>query len=144
MIDSLPVYSTTSAFEDRAILKIKTMNHALLKVKYEEIFQREWEQVKDEFLTRFGIVSWEEWNQEGTASRLGTGPEFRSGAHTGGLTIRFLGSDGTVLGYIWMRGSGTEPVFRVLADWKGNNRDAEPALLDWHKKIITLADEACG
>jgi phosphoglucomutase len=144
VIDSLPSYVTTSAFEDRAIFKINTRNHALLKKNYEEVFLREWNLKKDELFRRFAIVSWEEWNQEGTSSRQGMGAEFRSGSHSGGLTIRFLGSDGGVLGYIWMRGSGTEPVFRVLADWKGDQREAEEYLLDWHKNMIAQADGACG
>jgi phosphomannomutase len=144
VIDSLPVYTTTSAFEERAILKIRTMDHALLKEKYEEVFLKEWELKKNELYDRFGIASWVEWNQEGSSSLQGMGRSFRSGGHTGGLTIRFLDSQGEVQGFIWMRGSGTEPVFRVLADWKGDNPDAESALLDWHKAMIAQADGACG
>ena len=142
VIDSLPVFVTTSAFEDRAILKINTMDHALLKKNYELVFQADWEEKKDELFSRFGIASWEEWNQEGTASRQGVGPEFRSGAEKGGLTVRFRDTAGEELGFIWMRGSGTEPVFRVLADWRGDDAEAEAWLLDWHKDMIARADRA--
>ncbi len=140
IIDSLPAYTTTSAFEPGAMMKITGMDHGLLKKNYEEVFAGDWEKKKDELFERFGIVSWEEWNQEGTESRMGVGPEFRSGAEKGGLTVRFLGSEGDVLGYVWMRGSGTEPVFRVLADWKGEDSGAEAWLLDWHKDMIRRAD----
>ncbi len=140
VIDSLPAFVTTSAFEDRAILRINTMDHALLKANYEAVFQADWEDRKDELARRFGIASWEEWNQEGTASRQGVGSGFRSGAEKGGLTIRFRDDSGEELGFIWMRGSGTEPVFRVLADWRGRDAEAESWLLDWHKDMIARAD----
>jgi phosphoglucomutase len=141
VIESLPAYTTTSAFEARAMMKITGMDHGLLKKNYEEVFAQNWESRKDELFERFGIVSWEEWNQEGTSSVQGVGSEFRSGAETGGLTIRFLDSEGGVCGFIWMRGSGTEPVFRVLADWRGDNPEAEAYLLDWHKEMIAIADK---
>lgn len=141
VIDSLPAYTTTSAFEPRAMMKITGMDHGLLKKNYEQVFQEEWELKKDELFERFAVVSWEEWNQEGTTSVQGVGPEFRSGAEKGGLTIRFLDSEGGVCGFIWMRGSGTEPVFRVLADWKGDSPDAEAYFLDWHKQMIARADQ---
>ena len=39
-----------------------------------------------------------------------------------------------------MRGSGTEPVFRVLCDVKGNNPEMEKDLLQWHSEMIATAD----
>ena len=141
IIGSLPAYTTTSAFEPRAIMKITGLDQALLKKNYEAVFAQEWESRKDELFERFGIVGWEEWNQEGTSSVQGVGAEFRSGAEKGGLTIRFLDSEAAVCGFIWMRGSGTEPVFRVLADWKGDNPEAEAYFLDWHKQMIARADK---
>ncbi|MDC7235159.1 MAG: hypothetical protein PQJ58_18135 [Spirochaetales bacterium] len=140
IIESLPVYTTTSAFEERAIMKITGLDHALLKKNYEAVFAREWDEKKDELFERFGVVAWEEWNQEGTSSVQGVGSEFRSGAEKGGLTVRFLDSEGRVCGFLWMRGSGTEPVFRVLADWKGDNPEAEEFFLEWHKQMIGRAD----
>ncbi len=140
VIHSLPAYTTTSAFEGRALMQIVTGDHGLLKNRYEEIFAREWEERKDRLAASLGIVSWEEWNQEGTASRQGVGPGFRGPRARGGLTIRFKDGDDQVLGFIWMRGSGTEPVFRVMADWKGRNPEAEETLLAWHKDMIRKAD----
>ena len=139
VLESLPAYVTTSAYEKRALMQIRTTDQALLKARYEEIFPEEWEARRKE-LEELGIVSWEEWNQEGTSSVCGRGPSFRSGAEKGGLTIRLIDREGNCPGYIWMRGSGTEPVFRVLADWKGKNSKAEKFLLDWQKSIIKRAD----
>ena len=39
-----------------------------------------------------------------------------------------------------MRGSGTEPVFRVMCDVKGNKPKEEAELLQWHSKMIAKAD----
>jgi len=144
VIDSLPAYTTTSAFDDRAMLRIKTMDHGELKKNYETVFLRDWELRKDDLRDRFGIVSWEEWNQEGTSSVPGVGPEYRSGAQRGGLTIRFRDEAGSFLGFLWMRGSGTEPVFRVLVDWKGSDPVAEEYLLNWQKSMIMEADGVCN
>ena len=142
ILESLPAYTTTSAYEQRALMQITTTDHGLLKSRYEQVFAREWEEKKDELAERFDVVSWEEWNQEGTGTRQGVGPEFRSGSEKGGLTIRFFDSRRRCTGYIWMRGSGTEPVFRVLADWKGKDAPEESYFLDWHKSLIRKADES--
>ncbi len=142
ILESLPAYTTTSAYEPRALMQIKTTDHALLKSRYEEVFAGEWELKKEELEKKFGICSWQEWNQEGTVSRQGVGPSFRSGAEKGGLTIRFLDSRESCTGYIWMRGSGTEPVFRVMADWKGKDASGEEYFLEWHKSMIRKADES--
>ena len=142
ILESLPAYTTTSAYEPRALMQICTTDHALLKRRYEEVFAREWALKRDELKKRFGISCWQEWNQEGTGSRQGVGASFRSGAEKGGLTIRFMDSQDCCIGYIWMRGSGTEPVFRVMADWKGKDASVEAYFLEWHKSMIRMADES--
>ncbi|MBB6481070.1 phosphoglucomutase [Spirochaeta isovalerica] len=141
IIKTLPVYTTTSAFEDQAIMRIKTESHGELKKRYEENFPREWESRRSELNKRLGITSWEEINNEGIHSRTGVGPQYRSGAEKGGLKILFRNKAGDAVSYIWMRGSGTEPVFRVLADVKGNNREMEQYLLNWQREMIALADK---
>ena len=40
-----------------------------------------------------------------------------------------------------MRGSGTEPVFRIMCDVKGNKVDMEKALLEWETELIKKADK---
>jgi phosphoglucomutase len=39
-----------------------------------------------------------------------------------------------------MRGSGTEPVFRLMADVAGADRRAERELLEWQRAMISEAD----
>ena len=66
---------------------------------------------------------------------------FRSGLEKGGLKIIFSNKEGLDTDYIWMRGSGTEPVFRVLADCMGKNTKREEWLLKWHRSMIERADK---
>ena len=40
-----------------------------------------------------------------------------------------------------MRGSGTEPVFRIMCDVKGDNAEMEKALLEWETDLIKKADK---
>ncbi|MCP4147894.1 MAG: hypothetical protein GY757_09095, partial [bacterium] len=141
IIKSLPAYTTTSAFEENAIMRIKTESHGCLKNQYEKNFEHQWQQNKAKLKELLGIETWIEINNEGTGSKTGIGPKFRSGAEKGGLKILFLDKEDNKIAYIWMRGSGTEPVFRVLADVKGDNRKAEQYLLKWQRQMITEADK---
>jgi phosphoglucomutase len=40
-----------------------------------------------------------------------------------------------------MRGSGTEPVFRVMADVAGSDKRIERALIEWQRTMVHEADE---
>jgi phosphoglucomutase len=140
VLDSLPEYVTTSAYEDRALMKISSTDNKGLKAAYEAIFVKDFPAKRRELSQRWGIESWEEINTEGGIERSGFGPDFRSGEHRGGLKILFSDAAGNHAAYIWMRGSGTEPVFRVLADVKGNRPELEAYLLDWHRSMIERAD----
>jgi phosphomannomutase len=140
VIATLPAWVTTSAYEDRAILKIRTMDHAQLKQRYEDIFIKEWDARRAEIGRRFGAVAWEEYNYEGTEERQGFGPAFRTGQARGGFRILFKDAEGDAKAMVWMRGSGTEPVFRVAAESRGNDPSGEAWLLDWHKDMIARAD----
>jgi phosphoglucomutase len=139
IIDTLPAFSTTSAYESRAVLKLGSFDHGRLKSAFEELFIQEWEQRRTELSREFGIESWEEHQYEGTEDRQGTGSLYRSGSETGGLKILFLDKDGKDTACIWMRGSGTEPVFRILADCRGRNPEQESYLLDWLRSMIEKA-----
>ncbi len=140
VLRSLPEFITTSAYEPEAIMRIRTTDHAVLKANYETVFTAAWTEKKSELERNYGIVSWQEINTEGTEERYGFGPEYRSGRENGGLKVRFYRADGRPAAYIWMRGSGTEPVFRVLADVEGNRPEMERELLAWHREMIAAAD----
>ena len=40
-----------------------------------------------------------------------------------------------------MRGSQTEPVFRIMCDVKGDNSEMEKSLLQWETEMIEEADK---
>ncbi len=141
VLATLPSFTTTSAYNDNAIMKITTSDHRKLKKNYEEIFLKDWDQKKDILKEDFEILSWREVNYEIQDEKTGFGQNFRSGMEKGGLKIIFSGKDGIDTDYIWMRGSGTEPVFRILADCIGNDPKREEWLLKWHRSMIERADK---
>jgi phosphomannomutase len=141
VLQSLPAYTTTSAYEDRAILQISTISHAELKQRYEKLFRRQWLKKAPMLKKKLGIETWRVINYEGIQERVGLGPEYRTGDQRGGFKIIFKDEKGLAVAFIWMRGSGTEPVFRVLADLRGENPELEDHLLQWHKSMIQEADK---
>ncbi len=140
IIATLPIYTTTSAFDDMAIVKIKTEDHAELKANYEHVFLKEWNENKNVLKIKLGVIDYQVVNYEGTETLIGMGSQFRTGAQKGGFKIIFLDKNNGHKAFIWMRGSGTEPVFRVLADVEGKKPDEEKYLLNWHISMIEKAD----
>ncbi|MCL2441799.1 MAG: phosphatidylglycerol lysyltransferase [Treponema sp.] len=160
IIASLPSFITTAAYNENAIMRIKTTDHAVLKERYQEVFLQEWEEKKDELNTRFGFCRWEAIAYNGTEEKRNI--KRFGDAGKGGLKVLFFGKDGKEKAYIWMRGSATEPVFRIMADveaaeWQrvkstslhvptegrpfdGDNAVAERYLLDWQRCMIIKAD----
>jgi phosphoglucomutase len=141
IIASLPSFVTTGAYSPEGLLKVKTADHGLLKDRYQEIFLRDWEERKDELKARYGITGWEAAAYNGMEERRGIS---RFGdAGRGGLKILFSGG-GNPLAAIWMRGSATEPVFRVMADAEGRDKRLERTLIDWQRRMVAEADARNG
>lgn len=138
VIKTLPEYTTTGVSEPRAVLKIKTTDHAELKRKFQKIFEAQWKE-QTIFLENYGIYDWECRITNGTKETCSVTDFSKSGK--GGLKIVFLAKDKTPDSFIWMRGSGTEPVFRIMCDVKGHNPEKERALLAWETEMLLKADE---
>jgi len=138
IIASLPPFVTTAAYNKDAVMQIKSHDHAELKDKYQKVFLREWEERKEQLKERFGICGWEAIAYNGTAERRGITRFGEAGR--GGLKVLFFDGEGTETAYIWMRGSHTEPVFRIMADVSGTDASVERFLLDWQRKMIMEAD----
>ncbi len=138
ILESLPVYTTTGVSEERAILQVKTEDKGLLKEHFKKIFEEEWLAKKDEIEAIYGFSSYEADTTNGTDEKKNTS-DWNNGK--GGLKIRFLDSKGETKAFIWMRPSGTEPVFRVMCDVKGDEPSAERSLLRWEVSMIRRADE---
>lgn len=139
IIATLPVYTTTGVSEPRAVLKVKNTNHTKLKGKFQKVFEADWKSQKSELEKKYGITDWEAVITKGTKETCGV-TDF-SLSEKGGLKIIFKNKDSKPIAFIWMRGSGTEPVFRVMCDVKGNNPEMEKALLEWETALIKKADK---
>lgn len=140
IIDTLPKFTTTGVAEKRAIMEIQSPDHRMLKNRYEEIFLHEWEEKREYLKKKYDAFSWEEINYEGKEEKHGFGDEYRNAKGRGGFKILFKNKKGKKVAFIWMRNSGTEPVFRVLADIQGNSPSKEAWLLNWHRNMISRAD----
>jgi phosphoglucomutase len=142
IIESLPEFITTSAYSDDAVMKVNTKDHSLLKSRYQKFFLKEWEDKKDE-LRRYGFVGWEAiaYNDRKERRKL----KRFGDAGTGGLKICLLDEKGGEEAFIWMRGSATEPVLRIMADVRvdgfDNGKEIERFLLDWQRRMIIEADK---
>jgi phosphoglucomutase len=138
IIAALPAFVTTGAYTGDAVLKVKTRDHGELKNQYEKIFRRDWEIRKEELKARYGITGWDVSAYIGTEEKRGIS---RFGdAGRGGLKIGFTNAEGRKIACIWMRGSGTEPVFRVMADAEGSDRRFERDLIAWQRRMVLEAD----
>ncbi|MDR1901268.1 MAG: phosphatidylglycerol lysyltransferase [Treponema sp.] len=138
IIASLPAFVTTGAYTEEAVMTVKTGDHGELKNRYEKIFLRDWEARKEELKARYGITGWDVSAYIGTEEKRGIS---RFGdAGRGGLKIGFTNAEGRKTACIWMRGSGTEPVFRVMADAEGSDRRFERDLIAWQRRMVLEAD----
>ncbi|MDT8298521.1 MAG: hypothetical protein RQ801_09495, partial [Spirochaetaceae bacterium] len=140
ILATLPVYSATPASAPRALMAIRSTDQGALKAAWEEVFAQEWNTWSADLRRVYGFAGWYELNNEGTTSRKGVGPGMRSGRQSGGLKVIFTDSAGDDVGFLWMRGSGTEPVFRVMAEIRGDRSEAEAALVEWHRGMVAEAD----
>jgi len=143
VIASLPPFVTTGAYTPEALLKIRSADHGELKSRYQGIFMREWEARKDELKTKYGIYGWQAMAYNGMDERKIAGSFGEAGR--GGLKICFLDADGKPISAVWMRGSATEPVFRIIADAEVVLRDgvrvhAERDFIEWQRRMIIEAD----
>jgi phosphomannomutase len=138
MINSLPQFTTTDAFSSIAKLHVKS-SHKFLKSNYEKLFIKFFEENKSKF-EQFGVFSYLEVQNEGINTNVGMGESFRTAPYRGGLKIIFLDSQEKPLAFSWMRGSGTEPVFRILVDCDNKAQGLYEFLLDSHIKLLEQAD----
>lgn len=140
ILDSLPKYTTTGVSEKRAILKIKTSDHAVLKKNFQKVFEDSFKKDSEGLLKKYGIASWKCALTNGTKEKLGASDFSKS--EKGGLKILFYEKNSRApSSFIWMRGSGTEPVFRIMCDVKGKDAKKEKELLAWETKMLAQADK---
>ncbi len=138
IIDSLPVWATTSAFESYAALKIATQDKVALKREYQRVFLERWPLLSLDLERRYGIISWKAFASLGSGE-FETSDDF-SASKNGGLRIVFYDADATAKAFFWMRASGTEPVFRIAVDVRGGTSTDEVWLRSLHTELVLKAD----
>ena len=138
IIASLPPYATTSVFEARAALRVRTRDQGALKKTYGTLFREAWPALAKELQPSLGTLSWRVLASQGKEEKPLEGGFDVSG--TGGIKILLENRDGAVVAFLWMRGSGTEPVFRVMVDVRGGSQAMEELLLQWHTSLVRQAD----
>jgi len=135
---SLPQVFTTAASAPEAKLLVTTNDQALLKKRYQKIFENEWDEKKNQLQQRWGITTWEARACIGT-EELRNLSDFGD-AQSGGLKIVFMaGTPEKETAFIWMRGSKTEPVFRIMAD--AEDPALERELIAWQRAMTAAADK---
>jgi len=138
VIDSLPLWATTSAFESYAALKVAAKDKTALKNAYQRLFIESWPQMLPELTDRFGVATWKAFATIGP-SEYEIGADFGA-SKNGGLRIVLHDGEGEACAFLWMRASGTEPVFRIGVDIRGGTSADEAWLRSWHTDLVNKAD----
>lgn len=147
IVNSLPCYSTTPVAEKRAMLKIKIEDGRRFREAFQTVFLEEWEQKKKDLKEKYRIENYKAFSYVGTNVK-DISRDF-SLTSVGGFKIIFYDKAGFPISFIWMRPSGTEPIFRIMADVKNVRREKSDILgdedeiffVDWEKKMIERSIE---
>lgn len=131
LIDLLPKYTTTGSYSSVAKMNIKNASIKDLKINYEKEFISQWPQIKKDY----NFYSYKLIKNEGIVEQTGD-----LGISTGGSKIEFYDENNNFIAYIWMRPSGTEPVFRVSCDVKNDNKELHDSLIKLHRSLIEKSD----
>ncbi|MCQ2573992.1 MAG: phosphoglucomutase [Treponema sp.] len=132
ILESLPKYTTTGVSEPRAVLKVSSLDHAELKRDFQKKFEADWK--TNPIREKYGLESYRVAITNGTKERYDVVNWGESGK--GGLKVVFYDKEKQPVAFIWMRGSGTEPVFRIMCDVRGDNIQMEKDLLEWETELI--------
>ncbi|MGP1520709.1 MAG: phosphoglucomutase [Treponema sp.] len=134
IVASLPCYSTTPVASERAILRCKIEDYKAFRTAFQKVFLSEWQGKCEDLKKSYGILSYRAFGYVGKETVELT-YDF-SLTDRGGFKIIFYGENDERKAFIWMRASGTEPVFRIMADVKDAGEDDEIAFVEWEKKMI--------
>jgi phosphoglucomutase len=144
VIASLPAFTSTQMAESYAVMQT-TLDNSTLKKNFEAQFSCEWPKLQSIFnnfdsgtdkqklaITHYQFVNYEEGN-----TLLGVGN--RTGEQSGGLRLVFYNKANEPQGFMWFRGSKTEPVLRLMVDIKGNVPLYEEQLRNFLRALLSKA-----
>ncbi len=140
-VKALEKRTITGSFSSKAKLKIKSNDYKRLKENYIALFTSSFEKRRREMESEFGIHDWKlELTVKTECFRYRYDQEFEVEAK-GGLKVLLYDSQQRVSDFLWMRASGTEPVFRIAVDAEGDDQKRHDDLLTWHRNLILSADK---
>ncbi len=142
-LETLPKRTITESFSPQGVMQVDTSAMGQLKEYYEELFLEQFEERKEELAKRFGIYSFRGEQTEGTQLKRGLGAQHRTPPMLGGVKILFQDVNGEDTDFIWMRPSGTEPLFRVVADALGDDRERHDYLIEWQRQLVATSALKC-
>ncbi|NLA91863.1 MAG: phosphoglucomutase [Spirochaetales bacterium] len=135
-LEILPKRTITESFSPQGVMQVDTSAMGELKERYEELFLEQFAERKGELESHFKIFSFRGEQTEGTQLRVGLGSQYRTAPMLGGLKIVFQDANGEDTDFIWMRPSGTEPLFRVMADALGDDLERHNYLIEWQRQLV--------
>ena len=137
ILKSLPHYETTPVAEKRAILNMSIKDVKSFRKEFQKIFLKEWKERRLSLFEKYHFESYKAFCYVGVESTEVTS-DF-SQKQEGGFKIVFYNVEDEAVAFIWMRQSGTEPVFRLMADLKRGSEEDEKALVHWQTHLIETA-----
>lgn len=140
IIETIPTFITTAVVDNDALMIVNS-DHGKLKRVYEDLFEQEWPE-HQKMLAQWSITAWKVEQMEGTLLRQGVGEAYRTVPYTGGYKTILLDDAGRQVAFMWMRGSKTEPVYRLMVDVEGKQEALHDYLLEWHRSLVQRADSA--
>lgn len=138
IVQTLPIFHTIETDDPRAKMRVGRVAHRDLKSAYESLLPHRLTPIIQRLEAYYTApVDYRVINYEQTETKEGVGN--RSGNEQGGLRLVFCDASGIDRASVWMRGSGTEPVFRVLADCEGEDQGLLDYLIEWQREMVESA-----
>lgn len=138
--ETLPAWTTTSVFETRAALTIKHKPPVELKQQFFLKLPQFCKTVENILASQFSSITYDVLQSSGMMELPITA---QNEIGRGGLKL-LLKSGTAPVGFIWMRESGTEPLFRIMVDIQGYNPGIESELLALLSQTLQTIDGSAG
>ncbi|QMU98827.1 phosphoglucomutase [Borrelia sp. A-FGy1] len=133
ILKTINFYSNIETSYEKAMLKLKVENQEILKTNYEKLLEKEIKNnnklISDLLIDNFEIINYEGIKQNKT----------RTGDSSGGLKVLLKTAKNEIIATLWMRGSKTEPILRVLSEIKSDKQEKLLNLLEFNKELIQIA-----
>ncbi|BCR21452.1 phosphoglucomutase [Borrelia sp. HM] len=135
ILNTINFYCNVEVSSEQAMLKINVKNQEILKSNYEKLLRKELKHNNNIFLQQLSIHSYEIINYEGITQN-----NIRTGDSSGGLKVLLKNQTNDIVASLWMRGSKTEPIFRVLSEVTYEHKNLLTSLLKFNKNLIQAAN----